>query len=187
MASWVQIANLALSRLGARQIADLAEASAEARAITGVLTTVCDAVLRAHPWNCALARAALAADAEGPAFEYAYAYTLPTDPYCLRVLGIWNSSEPWMVEGRKLLTNQSAPLPLRYLRRVTDPEQLDGAFIAAFAERLAHAVCPVLAPSLEREAALWQSAERLIREARSLDGQEQNPPPRVSGFISARY
>ena len=72
--------------IGATNIIALNEDSKSARVCNQRFANVRDAVMRAHPWNCIVTRASLAADTETPAFTFAYQYTLPTDPYCLRVL-----------------------------------------------------------------------------------------------------
>jgi hypothetical protein len=187
MPSVVAIANLALTHLGTARITSLDDAANEARAIAAVWDQVRDAVLRDHPWNCALARDRLAADSKAPAFGWAFAYTLPADPWCLRVLGIHQWSGPWRVEGRKLLTDHEPPLPLSFIARVTDPELFDPALTAALAARLAHTIAPEITQSASREDTLWALYERLLRAARSLDGAESGRVDRLSTFVSARY
>ena len=88
MPSVVDICNNALVDLGASSIVSLTEDSKAARLCNQRYDSIRDTVFRFHPWNCLINRASLAADAVAPAFEYAFQYTLPTDPYCLRVLSL---------------------------------------------------------------------------------------------------
>ena len=86
MPSVVDICNEAMDLLGAATITSLTENSKEARLCNRRFETVRDAVLRAHPWNAAIARADLAQDSATPAFGFSFQYTLANDPYCLRVV-----------------------------------------------------------------------------------------------------
>lgn len=175
MASWVQIANKALRRVGNYRIQSLDETNEAARAVRDVYEAVRDSVLSRHPWNCALVRASLAADADAPAWGYAKAFTLPTDPYCLRV---WRLSEEdhgdaeWRVVGRKLHTDEAAPLYVEYISRVTDPEQLAPYLADVISAHIAAEVAFRLSESNTKAETLRQWAEEELRHARSLDGQE---------------
>ncbi len=175
MASWVQIANLALRRLGADRIASLTEDSENARAVNDVHETVRDAVLRLHPWNCALTRASLAADAVTPTWGYAAAYTLPTDPYCLRVWRLADSTTEYRIEGRKLLSDAGAPLALLYIARIADPERFDASLTVAMAAALAAEIAFRLTNSRTAEEAMQKWFEKTLARARSADAQEGTP------------
>lgn len=178
MAAWVEIANRALGFVGNERMNSLDEATAAAAAINAHKDFVADAVLRAHPWNCATARAMLAADAQPPAFGFAASFQLPAYPYCLRVLALGSDAQPytgaWQVEGRKILADAGGPLAIRYIARV-GPEVWDALLCDAIAIRLAYAVAYLLTASRDSEGALWAQYERLIREARSIDGAEGSP------------
>jgi hypothetical protein len=173
MASWVQIANLALRRLGADRIASLTEDSENARAVNDVHETVRDAVLRLHPWNCALTRASLAADAVAPAWGYAASYTLPADPYALRIWRLADSTIEYKVEGRKLLTDAGAPLQV--LARITDPELFDASLTVTMAAALAAETAFRLTNSRTAEEAMQRWFEQTLTRARSADAQEGTP------------
>jgi hypothetical protein len=188
MASWVQIANLALTHLGAERIASLADDTAPARAVAACYEPIRDAVLRDHPWNCALTTALIAADADPPTFGFARGYTLPSDPWCLRPWQVWEAAVPWVVRGRRLFTDREPPLPLVYIARVTDPELFDPALTVALAARLAHTIAFQLVQSRDKEDQMWALYERLLRAARSLDAVEGTPQPGPSStFVRARY
>jgi hypothetical protein len=92
MSSVVDICNEAMDLLGAATITSLTENSKEARLCNRKFELTRDAVLRAHPWNAAIARAELAANSVGPAFGFTHQFQLPADPYCLRVLSYWNTN-----------------------------------------------------------------------------------------------
>ena len=98
MPSVVDICNEAMDLLGAATITSLTENSKEARLCNRRFETVRDHVLRAHPWNCAITRKELAKDSDAPAFGFNHQFTLPTDPFCLRVLsfGTQTSITSWL-------------------------------------------------------------------------------------------
>ena len=59
MPSVVEICNEAMDLLGAATITSLDENSKEARLCNRRFSTVRDAVLRSHPWNCLIKRITL--------------------------------------------------------------------------------------------------------------------------------
>lgn len=179
MASDVQIANRALSKIGDKQIVSLTESSEPARAINECYTIVRQSELRRHPWHFAKKRASLAADVETPAFDFDYQFTLPAD--CLRLLMPTPDSESvqfngrvdWKVEGRKILSNEEGPLYITYLADVTDPNQFDAAFVDVFASRLAVEVAHRLTGSTEKRKMAQEEYRASLQEARRMNAFEQ--------------
>ncbi len=185
--SVVSICNTALDLLGADPITSLADDSKAARFCARNYERVRDAVLRAYPWNCALARAALAALAEAPAWGYARQYPLPEGPspaYCLRVLAIDGEADlglAYKIEGRRILTDEDAPLALLYIARLDDPAQFDPLLADAIAARLALDAAYPLAGSVSLAQAMSQAYAEKLAEARQVDSQEGTPDTLVAG------
>ena len=176
MASTVGIVNAALIKLGEATITSLSEGAKPARLAHAVYDELRDSVIQAHPWNFALARAELAADAAAPVWGYANAYPLPTAPdYCLRVLRLEDTETEWKVEGRRILTDAGAPLRVLYLRRVTDPNEFSALFREALAARLAAELAEPLKQSSSMAEAMRALYERKLAEARTADAQEGTP------------
>lgn len=191
MAADVDVCNLALQKLGAKRIASLTEDSRNARSCNNLYAQVRDAELRAHPWSFAIGRAILAPDATGPAFDYLYQFTLPTD--CLRPLPPNDNDLDWKVEGRKILTSVvrgSAILPatvstsspvmaLIYIRRITDPTLFDAIFVEAFAAMLGYEMCEEITQSNTKKNDLMENYKYWIGEARKANAFEnlQGEPP----------
>lgn len=187
MPSKVEVANAALTLLGADTVTALDQANDQARTINARFDAVRDSVLRAHPWNFALRRALLPAETAAPAWGFARQYRLPTDPYCLRVLRLEDTSATWKVEGRKLLTDGAAPLRISYIARIADTMEWDALFAEAFAARLAAAIGKRLSSSARLQKDAWDLYAALIREARSIDAQEGTPEELGDGeFLEAR-
>ena len=175
----VTIVNAALIRLGETTITALSDDIKPARLANAVYGELRDAVTRAHPWNFALARAELTANASAPTWGYANAYDLPGDPdHCLRVLSVAGEHERdarWTVEGRQIVTDLPSPIRVLYLRRVTDPNASDPLFREALSARLARELAEALGKSTSLQQAMAELYEAKLREARSADGQEGTP------------
>lgn len=143
MTSEVQICNRALQKIGAKRIASLTEDSRNARSMNTAFEPVRDALLREHTWSCATKRQALPALAAAPAFTFARAFELPSD--FLRMLppdpSVNYNDLDWTIEGRQILSNDSAPLNIRYIFKLTDPNQMDASFREALSARLAVETC----------------------------------------------
>ena len=146
MASEVDIINSAMNMIGASNIIARDEDSKAARVANQRYDSIRDAVLRAHPWNCAVTRRSLAPDSETPAFDWDYQFTLPADPYCLRVLRLDYLDIEFRVEGRKIVSNESS-INLIYIARVTDPNEYDTLLQESIAARLAADVSFTLSQS----------------------------------------
>lgn len=115
--------NNALALLGsAKRITALTDASSLARLCAPLFPKVRDEVLADHPWNEAIARAALPASADYvPPMGYSAAFELPRA--CLRWLP-WQEDDPsWFEgeqEGRFILSSCAAPIFIRYIARIED-------------------------------------------------------------------
>lgn len=124
MVSDVDLCNLALARLGSSPIVTIGEATTNGELCERFYPVIYDRVLRSHNWKCAIERAVLA-QTTAPVFEYDFAYQLPADPFCLRVIHLNNRDDQFTIEGRKLLTNDS-PANIKYVSRTLtgnlDPE-----------------------------------------------------------------
>jgi hypothetical protein len=201
MTSTVDIANYALNIIGATNIAAFDENSKVGRLINQRYEGVRDSVFRAHPWNCLIRRVELAQDVATPAFGYAYQYTLPTDPYCLRVLEFSNGTlhypydnmvsntggAAFVIEGRKLLTDEGTAR-IKYIGRITDPNEYDVLLTDCIAAKLAAEIAYAVTGSntvVELSATLY--AEKL-REARFVDATEgATVRLEASDFIESRF
>lgn len=178
MASEVSIVNRALTQLGQPSIGSFDDPGAGARLARDQYAEFRDEVLQTHFWNFALTRANLPELATAPLHGFSRAFALPEDPYCLRVVGIAGDQgelQPnirFKVEGRKLLCSSTAPLPVLYIARVTDANQMTPLFRAALAMRLAVAWSTSLGGVQKFEDVDYK---RALQDAKSADGQEGSP------------
>ena len=197
MASVVDLCNRALDLLGAANITALTENSKEARLCNGNFDDVRDAVLRSHPWNIAITRKNLAADSTAPAFGFSFQFSLPTDPFCLRVLSFWNSNVNndvaaydsnvmFKIEGRKILSNEDT-CNIIYIGRITDTEQYDSLLNKAISARLAAEIAYNITGSNSVAANMLSVYEARLKEAKGVDSMEGFPEqPQADDFTNIR-
>lgn len=145
MASKTEIANRALSKLGEPRVSNIDTTDTKpARVMKYMWDMVLDAELTAFPWSFAVTRTQLAADATAPAWGYARRFRLPSD--FLSLLEV-RYNPAFQIEtdatsgGRFILTDQGAPLYIRYIKRVTDTAEFDPLFNEALASKLAYEGC----------------------------------------------
>lgn len=179
MASETSISNRALQKLGAARITSLSESSSEARACNAVYEILRDAELRAHPWNFATARAQLSADSIPPAFGKANSFNLPVDCLKVREDDVNTLNKDWLIEGRKILTDEGGPLNLRYTKKVEDVSLMDPLFQEVLSCRMAIEMCEELTQSNSKKESLKDDYKNAVREARRSNAIEriaQQPP-----------
>ena len=187
------ICNQALMKVGAKPLiaALWAEDSDNARICRTFYASVRDAVLRSHPWNCAIHRTTITALAAAPDSDWDHQYQLPTNPWCLRILQVGALEDQptrWTVEGRRLLTNENSP-PIVYIKRITDTNEFDALLVDALVLKLAIKLVMPLTKDLQMLKGLTDELETIsLPEARSVDGQEQSVQRiQTSEFIDSRY
>lgn len=168
--SITEIANLALTYIGADLITSLDDPQKSAILIKQNWPICRDAVLRAYPWNCAVKRDVLAPLADQPAYGWSYSFLLPPD--CLRTLGL-ESDEPFTIEGRKLQCNSNV-VKIKYIARVEDPNEYDALLSQALAAYLAHLLAMPIVQSNSLKEQMWEQYKLAVREARSVDAQENS-------------
>lgn len=177
MASPTDICNRALQILGASRITSIDENSVEGRACKAAYEARRDAMLRKNRWRFSIARAQLAADATAPDFGKAAAYQVPSD--CLLVLGPYPEddaqSRDWEIEGRKIYTDESAPLNVRYVSQVTDCNQMDPLFREALSADMAFELCEQITQSNAKKADAKDAKKQALADARRANAFETRP------------
>jgi hypothetical protein len=169
------MANRALQKLGAKRIVSLSDDTVAARACNVAFEPVKLALLRKHIWSFSIKRASLAADATAPDWGKAYSYTLPSD--WIKMADDYPednfNTKDWEIEGRKIFTDDAAPLYIRYIYNVTDPNEMDALFRELFSTELALELCEELTQSNTKKAALETDAEKILRESRKANAIEK--------------
>ena len=200
MTSTVDIANFALNMLGASNISALDENSKVARIINQRYESARDFVFREHPWNSLIRRATLAKETASPDFGYANQFPLPVDPFCLRVLEFSNGtlsypqdnmlsnngSPVFVIEGRKLLTDEGTA-KIKYIARITDPNEYDSGLVEALSTYLASEISYAVTGSTTLVQLMYSKYEQVLKQARHTDATEGAPQRfEASDFIESR-
>ena len=133
--SETSLCNMALGRIGAERLNDLAEdASVEAIHCNLHYKQTRDALLESHRWRFALGRSTLSEDTETPDFEWGHQFVLPTD--CLRVLSLFDTENSYAVADDLLLTNDDEA-ELKYIKKIVDPAKFSSLYIEVLVLQLA--------------------------------------------------
>jgi len=178
MSSKIDIANQALTALGATRIISFDDESTEADVMNTIYEPVKRALLRSYPWNCATRRAKLAQLTDPPVNEYNYQFALPED--CLKVLNVyvgdwedvresWEQSE-FRIEGKKLLTN-SQNIIIKYILDIPEGT-MDSHVEMAFVAKLASEAAYPIQGSPSNVQMFLQISELKTNEARTTDNLE---------------
>lgn len=198
MASNVEIANRALTKIGAARIINLDDNTKSGREVNSMFTIVRDAELREHAWRFSIKRTQSAAHATAPVFGYARQFRIPADCLKLWQVGDWYpgadltdyvgaDTSPYAVENGFILTDYAAPLNLRYIARIEDPVLFDALFVEAFACRLSVELAePITQSTSKKESALrdYNLAVSAAMQANAIE----NPPAKIADdtWIMAR-
>ncbi len=189
MASQVGIANSALIKLGASVIMSFTEGSKNANLCNEQYVKRRDALLRAHNWNFAMARFNLAQLDDAPVFGFDFAYQLPSD--WLRTVQVSDNDAGvgrvvYRIEGLTILSNAS-DIFLRYIKQVTDPNEMDAAFREVLAWDLAVDLAQPITQSTSTQQEMKRGFAQALSQAASVDAFEDFPEEfPESDWVSAR-
>lgn len=185
MASKTEIANRILSKTGDRRVSNIETDSSErAQLINSMWDSIRDALLQRYPWNFSIKRRSLAVDSAAPAWGYSKRYALPSD--FLHLLSIKNNPE-YLIEAGYILTNEKAPLYIKYVKKVTSVGEWDAMFAEAFAAEGAVECAERINASNTKKQILAQERDEIIRMAFANDAIQD--PPQVlpeSEWITSR-
>lgn len=190
MASNVEIANRALTKIGAARIINLDDNTKSGREVNSMFTIVRDAELREHTWRFSMKRIQQAAHATAPAFGFARQFRIPTD--CLKLWQVGDfypgadltdyvgaDTTPYQIENGFILTDYAAPLNLRYVARIEDPTLFDALFVEAFACRLAVELAEPITQSGNKKESVLRDYKLAVSAAMQANAIE-NPPTKIA-------
>jgi len=193
--SIVGIYNLALQKLGATRVAAIDEDSRNARSCTVCYEHLRDTELRTRSWVFSIKRASLPASTTIPVqlidtiFPNTAAFPLPTDS--LRPLFPPRTYIDWVIESidgsPAIITNDDAPLLIRYIARITDPTKFDINFVEMVSCRMARHMAEEITQSnskLKNIAALYEEARGTARKMNAYESVPFEGPE--DSWIAAR-
>jgi len=152
------IANLALSEIGARQLTDIeTDTTEEGKACRQFYTITRDSLLRSYQWNFATKRAELTSTT-APTTEWTSAWTLPSDHVRLiRIVGEdpSNPVRKFALEGRKLLVTgvdaATEHINIVYVCNSAAITDYDSLFIEALVFKLASKIARRITEDMSME------------------------------------
>jgi len=181
-ASWTQICNRALGRLGADTIADLSDGTNNASYCSRFLPEAIEHILGQWDFKFARRRQRLAMNAERPAFGWKYQFNYPMD--CIRLVKVYGGineepeeSEivPFQVENGKILSDADA-LQIIYIGRPDDPNLLPQSMRKAISTHLAYLLSTPLTSNEQLTGLIAAEAQAAIEIAKNEDAQMNYDP-----------
>jgi hypothetical protein len=169
MQTELDIANAALSIIGADSIMSFSDATKSAREAKKHYHMSRRAVLRMHMWNFATQRVVLAPLATTPAFDYDYEHQLPAD--FLRVCIVNNGDEEFRAENGKLLINNTV-VYLKYIYNCENAALFDVLFAESLAQYLAWKISYPITQSDSVKQEAWNSFRSILPIARFTDATD---------------
>lgn len=176
--SSVEICNSALVKIGATRITSLSDTSKAAIACNDQYDRLRKEVLRAHPWNFAVAYVSLAPTANTPVWDkWEVEFLLPSD-----VLRILETDLPdgcawevgYNVDGDKVLFTNDTSVKIKYIKDVTNTTRFDPSFEEALAFRLAADLAYHLVQSQTVQQSMFRYYKEAVATAMSFDAQEMS-------------
>ena len=86
-------------------------------------------------------------------------------------------SDVWEISGRRLLTDLSPPLPIRYIGRIVNPALWDPLAVKALEARLAWQAAYLASGSAALAEQMARIYQQRLEAAKAVDAQEGTPEP----------
>ncbi len=186
MASQVEIANLALAKLGADRITDFGDGTESANLVSLMFPNVVEETISDGAWTSATFRAELALLVDTPEFGFDFQFQLPTLPSVIRVLSI-NEDAPgendFAIEGDKLLANVNG-MKIKYIGLISDPQDFDIYLKRSIVARLALDLSYVITGKDGTTLRLQKEYLSTIQEGLTVNGMQGSSLRTVSNQIS---
>lgn len=162
--------------LGAEPISSFTEESENSGALlcANLWDTIRQSVLRSHPWNCATKRVTLAPEVTAPAFDWGYSFLLPGDWLRTLAVGQIGESIEYQIENNRILMDD-ALCYLRYVFDQTDVTKYDAMLTLAMTSGMAAVLAYPITKSGSQQEAMVKLHEFHLKQARSVNGQEDTP------------
>lgn len=171
------------------RITSLTEGSPNANRCNEQYAKLRDQMLRKHLWNFAKERVKLAQLSETPVSGFDYQYQLPSD--LMRVLAVHDNDASrgtirYEIKGDRILSDANE-IYLIYVRRVTDPNEMDELFRECLAIALAEDLALAVTGSQPLQERMRGKLRSEIATAKGADAIEDWPEQfPESSWLSAR-
>ena len=171
----VNICNMALTRIGANTITSLTDGTRESNLCNTVYENSVEDVLSMGEWSKAKFQATLV-QLDAPAFDYSYAYQLPTAPRIITLLDVQDakaSSVEYTIQGDHLLINNTAD-QITYIGYLDNPADYGVYLKAAIISKIAYELAFTLTGSQQLQERLFQKYRVDLRTGLAEDGNQGN-------------
>lgn len=148
------IINRALQLLGAPPVANIQANDRGARAMNTAYRPVLFSILQENYWYFAIKRASLPADTDKPLHTWENRFRLPGDFIMLAPddqLSQFPDPAERICEGDFILSNEDAPLDIRYVTNSVTESSFPSLFAEAFSAQLAVATCEQVTQSTAKQ------------------------------------
>jgi hypothetical protein len=181
-ASWTQICNRALGRLGSETITDLSEGTNNAEYCGRFLPEAVEYVLGTYNFNFARRRIRLAPNAQKPLFGWKEQFNYPMD--CIRLVAVYGGhgqapeeidKVAYQVENGKILADVDE-LQIVYIARPDDPNKLPQAARKAISTHLAYLLSTSMASDIQLTGVLAAESSTALEIAKREDAQMNYDP-----------
>lgn len=186
--SVTSICNRGLQILGAARILTITDNTRNGRSCNACYDILRQSELRKHRWRFAIERVTLAPLVlTDPLGKFTYAFQVPSD--CLKILMPENDPYcDWQYEGKKIWTNSTDTLALRYIKDITDTTLMD----VNFQEMLSAMMAVQMAEEITQSNSKKSDAMIIYKDAKS-DAKRMNAfetipaEPETDSWVLARY
>ena len=168
----VSVCSNALIKLGDDPITSLTDNTNRARQCNRLFEQVRQAVLRGANWNDSAKRQKLAQLADAPAWEFAYAYSLPNDYQRMIKTSLDDDKLVYKIEGKTLLTDE-AEVYIKYVYDNDDLSTYDSLHVDALTAKMAYELANAITSKNSLMVAMAQEYNTKINEAKTVDGMEE--------------
>lgn len=184
----VAICNMALISIGGAIIISLSEDTVSARICNSHYDDSLKATLAAVPWTFATKRGSLAVLTDAPVFGFINQYSLPADYLHMQEVyaadGITTLDVPWKIEDGKILTDQAAPLLIRYTYFNESTPAYTPLFVDALVARLTADMAMGITRLLPLRKQFLEEFGDKVSIAGSIDNQQGSDDALVSDMLT---
>ena len=180
-ATWLNMANTALTRINKQVLQTLDDSSTSAMLCNQLIPQCVKMILNQNDWHSARKRALVAPQLETPAFGYAHQFAMPSD--FVRLVKV-ESELPWEKEGGMILSDEEA-LAIIYIAYPNTPDTLDPLIVDTITTLLAAQLSVSLTSDSTITNLLYQETEQKLYKAKlAEDAGEQDEKPELHDWSS---
>lgn len=181
-ATWLNMANIALTRINKQVLQTLDDSSTSAMLCNQLIPSSVKMVLNQNDWHSARKRALIAPQLDAPAFGYSHQFAMPSD--FVRLVKV-ESELPWEKEGEMILSDEEA-LAIIYIAYPNTPDTLDPLIVDTITTLLAAQLSVSLTSDSTITNLLYQETEQKLYKAKlAEDAGEPDEKPDLHDWSTA--